>query len=1664
MHKLRLFACLLMLLSPLSASAGTLTNTGLTVSNASTGAPAAVTFSYTLGTALVAGNNLVYAQLPSGFSIATVSGCSSAPFLVTLNGVSKSLGSGGLNAGICVTWNSNSIQINTGVAIAVGTKVTVTIPAAYSTNPTTYGNKTMVSMRTITSSGASIDTPDTLPSVYINPGNVGSQSVGTSSAVIAVVFKFDESTTLNGTTPSQVLTQGLANLDFLDSGTSTCSGSFLAGESCTVNTTFQPTAPGLRRGAVILYDSTGSAISTALLYGTGTAPQVLFSPASQSTIGGTPASPFTVTVDPVGNIYLPDSQSPAVRKIPAGCTSSSCMTTVGGGFVLPTSVALDGAGVLYVADFNDSAVKKVPVGCMSSNCVSTVGGGFSSPFGIVVDGGGNLYLSDAGNSAVKKIPSGCISASCVTTVATGFSSPYGLASDNSSNLYVAEYTGNAVKEIPAGCTSSTCVTVVGGGFDHPYGVATDAAGHIYVADYSNDSIKKMSSGCISSDCVGTLGGTFSGPRGIALDGAGNAYVSDTSGLKLVTRSAAAPLSFADTNVGATSSDSPKVLTIENDGNSILRFPDPSSGKNPSVPTNFAWDSTSTCSQVSSSTGAATLAAGASCTAAIAFKPTSAGSISANLVITDNNGNAPSPAYTTQSVALSGTGIQTVDHFAFSAAPPATTTAGNAFSVQVTAYSDSGTTVAANYTGPVKFTSSDAQASFPSALTMTNGVGTFSITLKTAGSQTLTVADAGGSPSTNSSAIEVRAASASSISAATGSGQSAIITNAFANPLVVQVLDAYANPVGGATVAFSLPASGSSATLSSSSCTTSASAIPAGGCSVSATANETTGTYSVSASVSGVSTNAVFSLTNSSKHAQTISFAPPSTQTFGTSPTLSAMATSGLAVSFTSSTTGVCSITNVGVLTFHSAGTCTIDADQAGSSTYAAAPTVPASFNVSPVVPGAPTITSAVSGDGQATVSFTAPTNTGGTSITMYTVTSNPGGFTATGTASPVTVAGLTNGATYTFTVTATNSAGTGSASAASSSLTLKSAQTITFADPGTQTYGIPANLTASSNSGLAVTFTSSTPAVCAVTPGGALTFLGTGICQIKASQAGDSSYLPATSVTRSFTVAKAAQTITFHAPASITYGAASTVTLSAVGGASGEPVTFTVSSGPGTVSGSTLTLTGAGAVHITANQQGNDNYNAAASATDTFTVSKASSLLTGPAGTTQVVYGQAGSLTVSVAGQYKGSGITVPGDVVSYSITNSSGASVVTSTATLSAGSAVIPVESSLPTGLYSVVVSYAGDTNYSASPSSTFGLQVGQIQPVVTITSPSSSFPYGSSLGIAATAAYNGTAIPGTFTYTASSASGTAQVTSSTILTAGSYTLTASFQPADSQTYKAATATSKLTVSQILPAITLFSSVNPTLVQNATTLTATVSSTVSTPTGTVTFLDGTSSLGTGTLSNGVATLSASTLAVGTHSMTAVYSGDANFLTATSSAVSELVQDFNLNLTSTSGASQTVLPGGTATYSFTFSPVGGSTFPAAVNLAVSGLPTGATYTLTPTTIASGASSTGVTLSITAAQQHASLEHTKPFGGGLASIALGLLALPFAGRIRRRAGRLTQLVAMLLLLVGGLAGAAALSGCGTGNGFLSQSEKSYTVTITGTSGALTRSTTVTLTVE
>lgn len=468
--------------------------------------------------------------------------------------------------------------------------------------------------------------------------------------------------------------------------------------------------------------------------------------------------------------------------------------------------------------------------------------------------------------------------------------------------------------------------------------------------------------------------------------------------------------------------------------------------------------------------------------------------------------------------------------------------------------------------------------------------------------------------------------------------------------------------------------------------------------VSGLANGTAYTFTVTATSSaGTSVASAASNSVTPRRNQSITFANPGTQNFGTSPTLVATSTHGLAVVFSSSTAGVCTVTSGGTLTFATAGTCTIDADQPGDAATNAATTVSRSFTVAAVVPGAPMVATATAADGQASVAFSPPASNGGSAITGYTATANPGGFTGTGTGSPITVAGLTNGVTYTFTVTATNAAGTGAASAATNPVTPAAVQTITFANPGAQQYGTTPTLAASSDSGLPVSFTSSTTGVCTITSGGSLSFVTAGVCTINADQAGNSTYLPASQVSRSFTV----NPVVAGAPVAVVATAGDTrasIAFSAPGDTGGVPITgYTVTTSPAHVA----PVTGAGSPILVTGLTNGQAY--------TFTVTADNVAGTGPAST-------ASNVVTPVAGQsitFDDPGAQNFGTTPTLVATADSGLAVVFTTAT----PAVCDINSggvltAVATGTCTINADQPGDASISAALQVSRSFQINAVAP----------------------------------------------------------------------------------------------------------------------------------------------------------------------------------------------------------------------------------------------------------------------------------------------------------------------------------------------------------------
>ncbi len=163
--------------------------------------------------------------------------------------------------------------------------------------------------------------------------------------------------------------------------------------------------------------------------------------------------------------------------------------------------------------------------------------------------------------------------------------------------------------------------------------------------------------------------------------------------------------------------------------------------------------------------------------------------------------------------------------------------------------------------------------------------------------------------------------------------------------------------------------------------------------------------------------------------------------------------------------------------------------------------------------------------------------------------------------------------------------------------------------PGAQVIDFPAlndvfysaktvTLSASASSGLPVSFALvSGPATI---EGNVLTFTGIGTVSITASSAGNTTFLEATPVTRSFSVSKASQNISFDGPSD--QGYSPDPILLTASASSGLPVRFTVLSSPAVLDGNSLSLRGAGKIWLEAWQDGNENYAEASPQIRSFTV------------------------------------------------------------------------------------------------------------------------------------------------------------------------------------------------------------------------------------------------------------------------------------------------------------------------------------------------------------------------------------------------------------------------------------------------------------------------------
>jgi len=1342
----------------------------------------------------------------------------------------------------------------------------------------------------------------------------GSTAVGQSSAPITVTVTISAS---GAAEAPQVVTLGIANADFAvnpSSDPNACTtAAYKVGDTCTVSVVFQPKYPGTRSGAVVIEDpGAKSVLGSVLLTGTATGSLSVLIPGTINTVAGT------------GSNWIYQSDNVLATDAPV---------------YLPRGVAVDAAGNLFLADASNNRIRRVDA---STKMITTVAGngtaGYSgdggaatvaminNPGGIALDGAGNLYFVDSNNSVIRRVDA---VSGIITTVAGNGTSGYtgdggaaiaaelsfsdgngGLAFDTAGNLYIADTGNNVIREVNT-ATPSTISTVVGTGvagynstnvataaqLSGPSNISIGLDGSLYIADLGNQRVRKVTAGIITTIAgTGTQG--FTGDGGLAIkaevnspaavipDPAGNLYIADAGNNRI--RKISVTTGYIQTLSGGAEGESgdgglanganmygPSSLFFDQSGN--LVFADLFNNRVREIFGSIVTLPTYPTQRVGK----------------ISLKPEIEGM--------ENDGNAIltiatpvladaqlDPATTTCNAASTLT-FNTAGNdcnFGVSFAPTAT---GDPATGSVTSPSDAG-----NSPAVIKLQGQVLTVQ-PSTVTLTSSLNpslvgqavTFTATIAAGGDVTTgTVAFLNGStPIVGCTAVaEATSETASCTTSALPLGSNNITASYGGDPndssavsavlvqLVQQLptvaLTATPNPVTvtanvtlNATVTAPTGTPTGSVTFYNGSTTLGSATLGVGNIATFNTTSLPVGNQVLTATYTGDSTNAA---ATSDPYVETVSQAKTTT-------VLSSSNTSvpvGSPVTFTATVTTAISTPATGTVEFRygPAGATLLRSVTLGNNGVAV-------FQTSSLAPGTYQVVAYYTGDtDDATSNSTPPV--------AQTITQIPTSTSLAATQNPISA-----GAILTL-----NSAVIATASATGAGAITGQVQ---FSE-GAVIYG-----SVTINGAGDASFQIST--------------LTAGIHNITATYLGNTNYATSTSTVLVETVNSTVTTTTLSSPAATTlagepatFNASVTSTTATPTGTvnfydSGVPIgSGTLTAGVATLPTSALTV---GVHTITATYVGNASYSTSDSNSLQHTVNLAATSLTlaGPA--TPVNAGSTFTMTSTLSSN----GITPSGTVTLYNGSTTLASLPVTRDGTYTFSGI------SLGVGTYQLTAVYSGDGK-NAGATSTAVTVVVQLTP--TTTSLSSSLnpaTVGQSVTFTATAS-GGTPIPSgkiefldgstVLGFSTVNANGTATFTTTT-LAYGTQSITASYQGDTDH----AVSTSPAVSERIVQAATasLSSSVNPSIFGTNVVFSVRITGVNSlTPTGTVIFSDGASTLGTATLSGtGTASFQTSALAVGSHTISVSYSGDTNY-SAVSTSLIQTVQNAATQISVASSANPAI--------------------------------------------------------------------------------------------------------------------------------------------------------------
>ena len=1227
------------------------------------------------------------------------------------------------------------------------------------------------------------------------------------------------------------------------------------------------------------------------------------------------STPRSVALDGAGNLYIADSGNNAIREIEA---ATGIITTVAGGvgqgfggdggqaiaaqLDSPYGVSLDTAGNLYIADTLNQRVRKV---VFATGVISTVAGngykdangngGYSGdggaataaelyfPYAVAFDASGNMYIPDSGNNRIREVDTAGTIATFAGNGTQGFSgdggpaasaelySPYSVTFDPAGNVYIADTQNYRVRKInePAGTITTIAgsgIGVYGGdgasataaGLYAPYSIFLDGQGSLYIADYYDHRIRKVSSNQATLTFTPAIRvGQVTAPQDQSIENDGNAPLTfaaitpdsnaavdatsttcSTSGTLVQDELCIVGAEFAPNTVGnpingniqLTGNPANSPLDIIVTGQA-LALNSTSIVLNPSAnPTSFGQAVTfiaAVSSGIGTPTGTvtfmdgtATLGTGTLDASGTATFATSTLAVGSHPITAQYNGDSQHGASTSNSV--SEVIQQATTTALVSSQNPSKVKASVTLTVTVTG--KSGGPVPS---GDVVFY--DGGTAIGNGTLNTGGVAVFADSSLTVGSHSITASYGGDTYNltSTSTAVAQTVGSQNTSTAVTASANPAIYKNSVTFTATVSVTGT--GPATGGVTFYDGATQIGTGTLDSSGTTSISTAALASG------AHTITAVYAGDANDSGSTSSALAETIQQATTRTTVSYSPtPAIAGKGTTFTATVDVTAGGG-------------TPTGTVAF------TDGSASLGNGTLNASGTVSITVNLGS---GPHSIVATYAGDTNDTGSASAPD--------AFTVQQAMTATALVGTPNPSTL-----GAAVAFTATVT-----GNGATPSGSVTL-------LAD------GVPVGTQPLNSAGTAAFSVTSLPV---------------GAHAMVAKYAGDSNDAASVSTAYSQTVQKATSTVALNAapnpaPAgnTVTFAVTVTGTSPAPSGTvvlqdSGSTIGTATLSANGTASFAIKTLS-VGPHSITAVYGGDANYTgSSASLTQriqpntqaVLTASVNPSIAGAPVVFTATITGTAGSPTGNILFNDGGNTLaTVPLDA-------SGRASFQTT---------------SLAIGQHSMTAVYPGDVNNAGTTSTVYTQTVQQATTSTVLTAAGGPLVAGKALAFTATVTGNGGKPGGLVNFYdqgkylgsgSLNASGQA-VFSDTALAAGAHSLTATYVGDTNDGASTSTAIS-ISVLQATTSVQVVSSLNPSVATSPVTFTATVTGNGGMPTGMMIFKDGATVLGSIPLgATGVASYTPSALAVGSHAITANYQGDANDA-ASSSGLTQIVQQAGATL------------------------------------------------------------------------------------------------------------------------------------------------------------------------